>query len=382
MALAHAPMNFRTRTKLAAEQSRKAWCWRSSPASTGRKAAGFAWKIIFGLHKKATKNCALIRTISGWQDRQPLDPEARLKAAPKTTNTLDAKLAQSILAEIREEEIVAMACDVIIAAVAGEIEKTQWGEFRGKEYRGYGFGTHYLVNHGVLPDMCILGEPTDMHVVLEHFGSMWVRISCTGIYVHTAFCAGREEMNSIRRMHELLSEIMTWISAWENKAAYGGKKAIVNLGGIRGGHAWRASRTPEKTDLFLDVRVPPNIAMSDARREVQQVFFELEHKHPDWGLEFETYVSVPGARISEEHEMVKTIEANHQRIMGTPPEREVVTWCSDASVLSRYGIETVNYGPSSGPRDAEGEKVKIQTLVDITKIYALTAAELCGVMNS
>src|SRR5437660_1409438 len=262
MALAHAPMNFRTRTKLAAEQSRKAWCWRSSPASTGRKAAGFAWKIIFGLHKKATKNCALIRTISGWQDRQPLNPEAKLKAAPKTTNTIDAKLAQSILAEIREEEIVAMACDVINAAVAGEIEKTQWGEFRGKEYRGYGFGTHYLVNHGVLPDMCILGEPTDMHVVLEHFGSMWVRVSCTGIYVHTAFCEGREEMNSIRRMHELMGAIMQWIAEWEKKAAYGGKKALANLGGIRGGPTWRASRTPEQTDLFLDVRVPPNIPMS------------------------------------------------------------------------------------------------------------------------
>ena len=67
--------------------------------------------------------------------------------------------------------------------------------------------------------------------------------------------------------------------------------------------------------------------------------------------------------------------------MGKPPEREVVTWCSDASVLSRYGIETVNYGPSSGPRDDEGEKVRIKTLVDITKIYALTAAELCGVQS-
>src|SRR5437667_11413356 len=62
---------------------------------------------------------------------------------------------------------VMLSGDAVIAAVAGEIEKTQWGEFRGKEYRGYGFGTHYLVNHGVLPDMCILGEPTDMHVVLE-----------------------------------------------------------------------------------------------------------------------------------------------------------------------------------------------------------------------
>ncbi|PYU56272.1 MAG: hypothetical protein DMG55_24660 [Acidobacteria bacterium] len=268
--------------------------------------------------------------------------------------------------------------DVIIAAVAGEIEKTQWGEYQGREYRGYGYGTHYLVNHGVLPDMCILGEPTDMHVVLEHFGSMWVRISCTGIYVHTAFCEGREEMNSIRRMHKLMETIMQWSAAWETKAAHGGKKAVVNLGGIRGGHAWRASRTPEKTDVFLDVRVPPTIPMSEARRDIQAVFLDLEKKHPDWGLEFETYVSVPGARVSQEHPMIRAIDASHERVMGQRPEREVVTWCSDASVLSRYGIETVNYGPSSGPRDAEGEKVHIKTLVDITKIYALIAAELCG----
>ncbi len=268
--------------------------------------------------------------------------------------------------------------DVIIAAVAGEIEKTQWGEFKGKEYRGYGYGTHYLVNHGVLPDMCILGEPTDTHLVLEHFGSMWVRISCSGIYVHTAFCEGREEMNSIRRMHELVTEILRWIEAWEKKAAYGGKKALVNLGGIRGGHAWRASRTPEKTDLFLDVRVPPTIAMNEARREIKAVFLRLEKAHPDWGLEFETYVSVPGARISADHPLVNAIDANHARVMGSPPQREVVTWCSDASVLSRYGVDTVNYGPSSGPRDREGEKVSVKTLVDITKVYALTAAEICG----
>ena len=269
--------------------------------------------------------------------------------------------------------------DVIIAAVAGEIEKTQWGEFKGREYRGYGCGTHYLVNHGVLPDMCILGEPTDMRLVLEHFGSMWLRISCTGIYVHTAFCEGREEMNSIRRMHELMEAVMQWASAWEKKASYGGKKAIVNLGGIRGGHPWRASRTPEKTELFLDVRVPPNMAMSEARRDAHAMFLGLEKIHPDWGLEFETYVSVPGARIAEDHPMICAIDAHHERVVGQKAEREVVTWCSDASVLTRYGIETVNYGPSSGPRDAEGEKVRIKTLVDITKIYALTAAELCGV---
>jgi acetylornithine deacetylase/succinyl-diaminopimelate desuccinylase-like protein len=88
---------------------------------------------------------------------------------------------------------------------------------------------------------------------------------------------------------------------------------------------------------------------------------------------------VPGAKIREDHELIKAIDENHARIMGQKPQREVVTWCSDASVLSRYGVETVNYGPSSGPRDKEGEKVLIKTLVDITKVYALIAAEICEV---
>jgi len=46
----------------------------------------------------------------------------------------------------------------------------------------------------------------------------------------------------------------------------------------------------------------------------------------------------------------------------------LVTWCSTPAFSARYGIETVTIGPSSGPRDAEGEKVPIKTLVDITKI--------------
>src|SRR6266404_4551361 len=78
--------------------------------------------------------------------------------------------------------------------LVGEIEKTQWSdEFVGKEFRGYGVGTHHMVNHGVLPDMCILGEPTDMQLVLGHYGTVWVRLSTRGHYVHTAFTRGKQE---------------------------------------------------------------------------------------------------------------------------------------------------------------------------------------------
>jgi len=269
--------------------------------------------------------------------------------------------------------------DVIVAAVVGEIEKSQWGEeFTGKEYRGYGVGTHYLVNHGVLPDMCILGEPTDMQLVLGHFGSLWARLSTRGNYVHTAFAAGRAQENSIRRMHNVITALLNWMPTWEEKAAYGGKKGFVSLGCIRGGYPWRASRTPDRTDLFLDVRVPPTMALAEARREVEGVVRQLRSRYPEYNLEFETFVSVPGAEISAEHEMVKAIEAGHKQVLGEAPKRETVLWCSDASVLTRYGVPTVNYGPSSGPRDAEGEKVAVKTLVDVTKVYALALAQICG----
>ncbi len=274
---------------------------------------------------------------------------------------------------------VKLAGDVIIAAVVGEIEKTQWGdEFAGKEFRGYGAGSAYLVKHGVVPDMCILGEPTDMKLVLAHYGTLWVRMATRGDYVHTGFTSGKLTQNSIRRMHDVLAAIWEWIPSWEAKTAYGNKRGVVNPGCVRAGNPWRASRTPDSAEVFLDVRVPPSMPLADARREVAALVRGLQQRWPDYGIEWDTMVSAPGAEIREDHPLVQALAANHTRVMGAPPERDTVLWGSDASVLTRYGIQTVNYGPSSGPRDAQGEKVAIETLVNVTKVYALTIAELCS----
>lgn len=270
--------------------------------------------------------------------------------------------------------------DLTIAAVVGEIEKTQWGdEFVGKEYRGYGVGTHHLVNHGVLPDMCILGEPTDMQLVLGHYGSVWVRLSTHGHYVHTAFTRGQQQESSVYRMKEILESIYSWIADWQKRASYAGQPGVVNVGCIRGGHPWRVSRTPHRTDVFLDVRVPPTMPLKEARRGIKELLFDLRKKHPSYEIESEIFVSVPGAEISKDHELVRTIEKCHERVIGKAPAHATVLWDSDASVMTRYDIPTLNYGPSSGPRDFAGEKVKIETLVNTTKIYALAAVEICGV---
>ena len=55
-------------------------------------------------------------------------------------------------------------------------------------------------------------------------------------------------------------------------------------------------------------------------------------------------------------------------------------WFSDASVLTRYGIATVNYGTSTGLPDAElGENLDIDGLVQTAEVYARAAQRVCGV---
>ena len=70
--------------------------------------------------------------------------------------------------------------DVMIAAVSGEIEKTQYGDAQGAEYRGYAAGSRYLVSHGGVADMCILGAARQHRSAREALPrSTRVRPSCS-----------------------------------------------------------------------------------------------------------------------------------------------------------------------------------------------------------
>jgi acetylornithine deacetylase len=279
-------------------------------------------------------------------------------------------------------EGVRLRGDVVIAAVCGEIEKAQFGDAQGAEFRGYATGSRHLVTHGGVADMCILGEPTEGKVVLGHFGSLWLRISTRGNFIHTAFSEGMRDQNSILRMREVLDAVLEWIPSWEDdpENTYRGAKAIVNVGALQGGFGWRVSRTPHRTDLFLDIRVPPGKPMPVARGEVLQLVRELDRRFPDYGVEGEVYVTAPGSEIAEDHPLVAAIDDSHAEVFGEPPERDVTRWFSDASVLTRYGIETVNYGTSTGLLDTEyGENLDIDGLVKTADVYARAARRICGV---
>lgn len=321
-----------------------------------------------------------LRDVPGFQP-QPFERDGRLYGLG-ISNMKGALACYVEAVRALVEAGVTLEGDVLIAAVCGEIEKTQYGDAQGAEYRGYAAGTRYLVSHGGVADMCLLGEPTEGKVVLGHFGALWLRIRVHGNFIHTAFSEGKRDQNSILRMHEVLEAVRAWIPTWEDDPtnAYRGAKAIVNVGAIEGGFGWRVSRTPHHTDIFLDIRVPPTKPMGVARREVLEMVRGLAARFPDYGLEGQVYVTAPGAEIDESHELVGAIDAAHQEVFGELPGRDVTRWFSDASALTRYGIPTVNYGTSTGLMDVElGENLEIDGLVRTADVYARLAMRICGV---
>ena len=79
---------------------------------------------------------------------------------------------------------------------------------------------------------------------------------------------------------------------------------------------------------------------------------------------------------------MRAADGAHTDVFGHAPERAYVRWASDASTLSRYGVACLNYGPISGALPGpDGESVPIDSLVSMSKSYAVTAARFCGVKS-
>ena len=262
---------------------------------------------------------------------------------------------------------------MLIAAVAGEIEKTQQGDAQGAEYRGYAAGSRYLVTHGGVADMCILGEPTENKLVLAHFGSLWLRLSTHGPFIHTAFSAGRRDENSILRMRPVLDAVLEWLPRWEEEMSYGDIPASPTSARSRAASAGarRGRRTARISSSTCACRPTCRWLTRGGRRSSSRGRSD--------GVEAEVYVTAPGAKIDEGHPLVAALGEAHAEVFGEPAERDVTRWFSDASVLTRYGIATVNYGASRGSRTPSSARTSPRGLVRTAEVYARAAMKVCGV---
>jgi acetylornithine deacetylase len=277
--------------------------------------------------------------------------------------------------------------DVVIAGVAGEIEKAPVDDFEGRQYQGYGVGTKYAITHGAVADYCILGEPTNMCLIPRHCGTTWIKITVPGHLIHTAW--SDVEKNAINKSRVILDAIHDWIPHYVENHRMGDFLPRVNVSAIEGGWPWRGARTPDGCSIYMDVRTLPDDLPVAAYNEVREVVNAAVRKNPQLeGTKVEIFVTAPGTSIPDDHELVQTVISAHSRQLGEAPEMGTETWFSDAAHMNRYGIPTVNYGSAGRIRSGgggfsthQGEHVHIGDMQDITKVYIEVLLNLCGVAD-
>ncbi|MCU7864271.1 MAG: M20/M25/M40 family metallo-hydrolase, partial [Candidatus Thiodiazotropha sp. (ex Lucinoma borealis)] len=209
-----------------------------------------------------------------------------------TFNMKSAMATYVVATESIRKAGIRLGGDVVIAGVAGEIEKSPVNEFEGRKYQGYGVGTKFAITHGAVADFCILGEPTNMMLIPRHCGTTWLKITVPGHLIHTAW--SDVDKNAINKSRVILDAIHEWIPEYVARNQLGDFRPRVNVSAIEGGWPWRGARTPDGCSIYMDVRTLPDALPVQAYNEVRDLVNEQVKAHPQLeGTKVDVFVSAP-----------------------------------------------------------------------------------------
>ena len=285
--------------------------------------------------------------------------------------------------------------DLVVACVAGEIEKSQVDRYQGQLYRGGGCGTWYAMTHGALADFAVVGEPTGLTLMRAHGGYVWTRIVLVGSPRHTIF--GKKNSNTINNMLKVAERIQRWGDDYEQRTGSHGMGAKVTLSAIEGGWPHRCSRVPIYCTLYVDTRLMPGQNPIVVQREIEEVVGSMRREDEDLAklqVDMNVFMNQWGSEISPEELICMETRKAHEEVMGEEPEITAFPYASDAAELNAYGIPALNYGPAGRTRTLsegthyhgaqsdwnpdEGEHCNIDEIVNATKVYASMIVNVCS----
>ncbi len=274
--------------------------------------------------------------------------------------------------------------DVIISGVVGEIEKAQIGRFQGKNYRGAGVGARYMMDHGVMADMCIIGEPTGLQLQIGNAGLLWARVSVDGKATKFVLAACK-----------VAQAIQDWEKEYQRKNTHRFMLPTVQIGAIDVGNAFKPGTRPT-TDIFVIVKMLPGAVPLAIKRDIEQLCERVRKREPDiLDIRVDLYLTTPGYEISKREYLVKAMEQAHRTVFNQPvsyakPIRYGIT--SDGSRIAAYGVPAITYGPGFGTHLVDPTETKagpewdsptgvrrgvgIENMVNCTKVYAMAALDI------
>ena len=254
------------------------------------------------------------------------------------------------------------------------------------EEAGGASGAEYVAREaGLHADIGLIGEPVGISREWEYLGLIsrgetCFRVKVHGTQMHSSIADLVPSVNANVKMAEVLTRL-----ARELRFTYQSHPLCpqgVTMGPgvmVSGGVSYGV--LPGYAEFATEVRLLPGMTVEGVKRDVQQFLSEVCADDPDLDVEVEfehgplRYIAP--VVVSEEHPFVRRLQAAAEQILGQcPPQGAFPAWTDARFFDAISGIRTI---PAFGPgllvvTHAPNEHVRVESIVEACKIYALAAA--------
>ena len=203
-----------------------------------------------------------------------------------------------------------------------------------------------LKARGITPDYCIVGEPTNMAMVVAHKGIAVYRCRVHGKSAHSSLTA--QGVNAISYASRLIGYVDTLAEEIsgrdDNDALFDVPYSTLSIGTIRGGTA--TNIVPNLCEFTFDYRSLPHMTQDDILAPIQAKVAELsaqmQTRAPETGIELVQEESVPAMTDNDSAELQALIAA-----LTGDDKRHKVAYATEGGQFTNAGIPTIICGPGS-----------------------------------
>ena len=201
----------------------------------------------------------------------------------------------------------------------------------------------------VVPSMAIIGEPTNMEIVVAHKGKRGIRVNVRGASAHSAYPT--EGVNAIEVVAQLIAHISEVQQDIERNGpfdpGYRVPHTTLHVGTVRGGTALNI--VPNECSFDFEIRHLPEHEIDPLIDTVQRYATDnleptMRLKNPDCGIDFTELFGYPALFTAPDAPVVAFVRS----LLEYDRAVEQISFGSEAGLFSRrIGIPAVVCGPGS-----------------------------------
>ncbi len=267
----------------------------------------------------------VIGILEGIQEGKNFVLEAHMDTVKVDNMTIDP-----FLPRIKEEKMFGRgACDdngsLTAMLLAMKLLKEKKIPLRGRVYLAavvdeeYKYrGVSHLLDNGFRADAGIVGEPTNLDIIIAHKGALRWRIVTKGVASHSSEPEKGE--NAIYSMTQVINTLQKrLIPAYKKRlhSLVGSPTLSVNT--IQGGT--QINIVPDRCFIGIDRRIIPGEDYKTVLKEVDGLLNELRKENPLLEIEREEpYVASPPMQVSESERVVKALFQSIKDNTGRKPK--------------------------------------------------------------